>query len=289
MTRTEATELASPGSYAATPSAFSLYAPSYDEEHEANAIARWTRRRNLSILKSAFPRGSRVLEIGCGTGAEAIHLARHGVRVLATDAAPGMVDVLRAKLEPGGSAHDAAANIEARSLTASQIEALGPGMESRFDGAYSSFGPLNCAPDLRKVLDDLAMLVRPGGRLVISLLTRYCLWETAWYLLHGDARRAFRRWGGRADATVRDRWQELRVPVHYWSTRQVREMARRHFTVERQMALPWLLPPQYLDGLVRRFPRLFELISRADRRLASLWPFYTLGDHYLIVLVRRND
>ena len=38
-----------------------------------------------------------------------------------------MVDVLRAKLEPGGSAHDAAANIEARSLTASQIEALGPG------------------------------------------------------------------------------------------------------------------------------------------------------------------
>jgi SAM-dependent methyltransferase len=289
MIRTGTPEQGSPRSPDTTPSAFSLYAPAYDSEHEANAIARWTRRRNLSVLKWVFSRGSYVLELGCGTGAEAIHLARHGVRVLATDAALGMVDVLRAKLEPGGSARDVAGNIEARVLPASQIGALGPGMEARFDGAYSSFGPLNCEPDLRSVLDDLAVLVRPGGRVVISLLTRYCFWETAWYLLHSDARRAFRRWGGRAEATVRNPWQELRVPVYYWSTRQVREMSRRHFTVERQMALPWLLPPQYLVGLVRRFPRLFELLSRADRRLASLWPFYALGDHYLIVLVRRHE
>ena len=139
------------------------------------------------------------------------------------------------------------------------------------------------------MLDDLARLVRPGGRVVISLLTRYCLWETAWYLLHGDVPTAFRRWGGRAQATVRDRWQEVRVPVYYWSTRHVREAARRNFAVERQMALPWLLPAQYLGGLVRRFPGVFRLSARIDRRLASRWPFYALGDHYLVVLVRRED
>jgi hypothetical protein len=209
--------------------------------------------------------------------------------VLATDAAPGMIAVLEAKLASGAEAHDVTDRIEARVLSASKIGSLPGEIAAPFDGAYSSFGPLNCEPDLRRVIDGLAPLVKPGGRVVISLLTRYCLWEAAWYLLHGDVRRAFRRWGGRAQATVRDRWQEVRVPVYYWSTRQIRQMARRQFTVEMQMALPWLLPPQYLDGLVRRFPRLFKVLARIDRRLASKWPFYAIGDHYLVVLVRRHD
>jgi ubiquinone/menaquinone biosynthesis C-methylase UbiE len=269
--------------------AFSRYAPEYDEDHASNPIARWTRRRNLAILNAAFAPGSHVLEIGCGTGVEAIHLARRGVRVLATDAAPGMVDVVRSKLEPGGSAHDVAHLVQAQVLPASQLGKLVQNGTRRFDGAYSSFGPLNCEPNLDGVMDDLARLVRPGGRVVISLLTRFCLWETAWYLLHGDLTTAFRRWGGRAQATVRDQWRELRVSVHYWSASDVRTMAGRHFTVERQMALPWLVPPQYLGALVLRFPRLFRLASRIDRRLAHLWPLYAMGDHYVIVLVRRGD
>jgi ubiquinone/menaquinone biosynthesis C-methylase UbiE len=269
--------------------AFSRYAPEYDEDHASNPIARWTRRRNLAILNAAFASGSHVLEIGCGTGTEAIHLARRGVRVLATDAAPGMVDVVRSKLEPSGAAHDVAHLVQAQVLSASRLGRLVQDRARRFDGAYSSFGPLSCEPDLQGVLDDLARLVRPGGRVVISLLTRFCLWETAWYLLHGDQATALRRWGGRAQATVRDQWRELRVPVHYWGARDVRAMALRHFKVESQMALPWLVPPQYLGGLVRRFPRLFRLAARVDRRLAHLWPFYALGDHYVIVLVRRDD
>ena len=268
--------------------AFSAYAIAYDREQVRNPIARWTRRRNLALLERAFAPGSHVLEIGCGTGVEAIHLARRGVQVVATDAAPGMIAVLRSKLEPGGEAHDVARRIEPLVMPASEVGTfIRSASTGLFDGAYSSFGPLNCEPDLQRVLSDVAAAVRPGGRVVISLITRFCLWETAWYLLHGDADAAFRRWGGRARATVRDRWRELRVPVYYWSTRQVRAVARRHFVLERQMALPWLLPPQYLGGLARRFPRVSQVIARIERRLASRWPFYAIGDHYVVVLVRR--
>ena len=269
--------------------AFSLYASAYDAEHNANPLARWTRRRNLTVLESAFPSGSRVLEIGCGTGAEAIHLARRSVSVVATDAAPGMIAVLRSKLEVGGEAHDVDGMIESLVLSARQLSSLaGDGPAGQFDGAYSSFGPLNCEPELGAVLDDVAQLVRPEGRLVISVLTRYCIWETLWYLVRGDFRRAFRRWGGHAQATVRDSWQDVRIPVYYWSTRAVRRLAARHFRVERQMALPWLLPPQYLAAAVRRFPAALRVLARIDRALASRWPFYAIGDHYLVVLVRRN-
>ena len=289
MTLSDAPHTTRPNASGPAASPFSRYAPAYDREHAANPIARWTRRRNLAMLEKTFPPSSRVLELGCGTGEEAIHLARRGLSVLATDAALGMISVLETKLAPGGDAHDVAERIETRVLPASRAGTLQWEFAAAFDGAYSSFGPLNCEPDLERVLNGLAPLVKPGGRVVISLLTRYCLWETAWYLLHGDVRRAFRRWGGRARATVRDRWQEVRVPIFYWSTHQVRQMARRGFAVEKQMALPWLLPPQYLDGLVRRFPRLFKVLARVDQSLASMWPFYALGDHYLIVLVRRPD
>jgi SAM-dependent methyltransferase len=269
--------------------AFSLYASSYDVEHDANPIARWTRRRNLALLKAAFPAGSRILEIGCGTGAEAIHLARSGVTVVATDAAPGMIAVLRAKLGKGGHAQDVRGMIEPLVLPAGQLSSLAGGdPRGQFDGAYSSFGPLNCEPNLGAVVDDLTQLVRPGGRVVISLLTRYCLWETVWYLVRGDVRRAFRRWGGQAQATVRDSWQDVRIPVYYWSTRAVRRLTVRQFRVERQMALPWLLPPQYLGAAARRFPGAFRALARIDRALASRWPFYAIGDHYLVVLVRRD-
>src|SRR5690242_13263096 len=167
---------------AAAARAFSRSAPLYDAEHAANPLARWTRARSLAVLDAAFAPGDRVLELGCGTGTEAIHLAGRGVTVVATDAAPAMVATLAAKLAPGGSAAALAARITPLVLPAGRagelVERTGPGS---FDGAYSSFGPLNCEPTLAPVVAALAALVRPGGRVVISLINRYCLWETAWY------------------------------------------------------------------------------------------------------------
>jgi hypothetical protein len=36
-------------------------------------------------------------------------------------------------------------------------------LEGEFDGIYSNFGPLNCAPDLGAVAAECARLLRPGG------------------------------------------------------------------------------------------------------------------------------
>ena len=270
--------------------AFSRAAPLYDAEHAANAIARWTRARSLAVLDAAFGPGGPVLELGCGTGAEAIHLAGRGVRVVATDAAPAMIATLAAKLAPDGPAAHLAERITPLVLPAGRagdlVDRYGP---SAFDGAYSSFGPLNCEPDLAPVAAALATLVRPGGRVVLSLINRYCLWETAWYLRARQPAQALRRWPGRAAATVRGAWQEDRITIFYWTPGAVDRVFRPHFRVRRRLGLPWLLPPQYLDGLARRAPRLFRRLARWDRRLAHRWPCYAVGDHFLLELIRRED
>ncbi len=275
--------------YQSVARAFSRSAPLYDADQMSNCIARWTRARSLGVLIRAFSDGHRVLELGCGTGTEAIHLAGRGVWVVATDPAPAMIARLEAKLASPHLRTRVAPRITPVVMPARDagklVQIYGP---ASFDGAYSSFGPLNCEPDLRPVSRALAALVRPGGRLVLSVINRYCLWETLWYLLAGRPGLALRRWPGRAEATVRGEWQDDRITIFYRSPRALAQAFRPGFRVVRRMALPWLLPPQYLHGLVERAPALFNRLARWDRRFAHVWPMYWFGDHFLIELVRTG-
>jgi SAM-dependent methyltransferase len=270
--------------------AFSRAAPLFESDEEVNPLARWTRRRSLATLDAAFGPGDRVIEIGSGTGIEAVHLARRGVTVVATDVAPGMIDAISAKIAPGGPAHDVADRIIPVLVPAHRLADLLDrfGLAS-FDGAYSSMGPLNCEPDLKPVADALAVLVKPGGRLVFGILNRWCLWETAWYLRALQPKLAFRRWSGRAEATSRPQWQEEKFTCYYWNRGTIERAFSPHFRVTRREGLPWFLPPLYLDGLIRRAPRFFSRIARLDRRFASLWPAYDIGDHLLIQFQRIDN
>ena len=77
--------------------AFDLLAPSYDEDFTRSPIARWLRDQTHARLDALFHAGDTVLELGCGTGEDALYLARRGVRVLATDASEEMLAAARAK------------------------------------------------------------------------------------------------------------------------------------------------------------------------------------------------
>lgn len=268
--------------------AFTRYAPFYDEEQHGNLIARWTRARNLHVLRDTFGAGARVLEIGCGTGEEALYLASRGVEVLATDAAEGMIEVLSTKLAAVKRGRDSTGRVSARVLAARDIGQLAAEYgRASFSGAYSSFGPLNCEPDLRPVVSGLAELIAPGGKVVISLLNRYCAWETLWHLARLQPRAAFRRWGGYAEATVRAVWGEQRIPVYYWTAGSVERLFSPHFSITRRSALTWALPPPYLERLVRHRPARFQLLARWELRLAHRWPFSVAGDHILLEMVRK--
>jgi methylase of polypeptide subunit release factors len=272
------------GDAAAT--AFSDAARFYDREQHANFVAGWSRRQSLKLLRRYFKPGSRLLEIGCGTGEEAISLAREGRTIVATDAAAGMIRELERKLE--GSS-DLASQVKPLVLAARDLDQLPQDLiVSGFDGAYSSFGPLNCEPDLAPVASLLAQLVRPGGYVIISFINQVCPWEVGWHLLKGKPGEAFRRFRRSTLATVRMEWQETRVPVSYWPVAELTKTFARQFELVQLMALPWLFPPQYLSRLVERIPSLGNFLGALDSRTASLWPFNKLGDHVVLVLRRRG-
>jgi len=77
--------------------AFDTLAPSYDATFSDTLIGRYLRGRVHTRLEAYFQAGDQVLELGCGTGEDALYLASRGVQVLATDVSEGMLEITRVK------------------------------------------------------------------------------------------------------------------------------------------------------------------------------------------------
>ena len=154
--------------------------------------------------------------------------------------------------------------------------------EASFDGAYSSFGALNCEPHLEPVFEGLRRLLKPGGHLVLSLIGRYCPTEVGWFLLHGQVEEAARRLGPGPVMAAAFPKGPKDVATYYVSLGEcTRLLARARFERVHAEAMPWLWPPPGLDFLVRRHPLLFGALRRLEERGAGLPGVRNLGDHFL--------
>lgn len=121
------------------------------------------RRINEHIAYNYAHEGTRVLEIGCGTGTLSVMMAERGALVTGIDASPAMLAEAQAKA--------AAAGVEERMklmrMDAAMIgENLSP---ASFDIIVSTLVFSELLPDeQRYVLDSCAALLAPGGRLLIA-------------------------------------------------------------------------------------------------------------------------
>ncbi len=77
--------------YAQVAAAFDRAAASYRGDYAANPIMAWLADDTFGRLCRLFPAGSRLLEIGCGTGEMALRLAEAGRIIVASDIAPAMI------------------------------------------------------------------------------------------------------------------------------------------------------------------------------------------------------
>ncbi|MEP6961931.1 MAG: class I SAM-dependent methyltransferase [Acidobacteriota bacterium] len=161
---------------------FDNIAPHYADLWSAQPKGIAQRAHVWREIDGLFHAGHRVLDLGCGTGDDALHLAARDVNVTAIDSSPRMIEVARGR------------GLDAQVLN---IEALSA-FSGSYDGALSNFGALNCVADIRPLATELARLIRPGGTLAICVLGRFSWRESAAALAKLNVSKAARRWSGRA-------------------------------------------------------------------------------------------
>ena len=260
------------------PTAFDAFAHDYDQDFTHSKLGQLLRPRVWQHLGKHFGVGDKVLELACGTGEDAVWLAKRGVHVTATDGSSEMVRVTREKGENAGiSSHLTPTHLTFQQILNNQNETL----NAPFDGAFSNFGGINTINDLTGLANRLAQLIRPNGKIILVPMGNICFWEMGWYGIHGQFNLAMRRFRQPATAII----GQKTIPIWYPSVRQLHHAFAPHFNHLYTESLGVWLPPSYLDHFVDRFPRLFTQLNKLEQATARLTRNW--GDHFISVLERK--
>jgi SAM-dependent methyltransferase len=246
--------------------AFDAIAADFDLRFTAWRSVEAQRRAIRADLLETYPAGSRLIEIGGGTGEDASWLARQGRDVLMTDASPAMVAAASAK------------GVRAEVVAAEQFGELAKELseEPKFDGAYSVFAGLNCVTDLTSFAEGIARLLRPGAPLQLVMFGICCPGEILVETLRGRPQNAFRR-NRRCDVPARLGGREFTVRYH--RRRDLERMLAPWFELKSRRGVGIFVPPSAAEPWISRHPRLLGALERLDRLAAR--PLAAAGDHVL--------
>jgi SAM-dependent methyltransferase len=258
-----------------TQQAFDSVAAGYDRSNAANPLLAAMRERVLAAIIAHTPPAGRVLDLGCGPGADAALLAGRGHRVTAIDWSAAMVEETRARVARAGLSD----HVDVLHLGIQDLHRLPTG---QFETVYSNFGALNCVPDLAEAVEVVAERLVANGVFVASVIGRVCPWEIALYAGRGDFARVAVRFA--RDLTPvplngQTVWTRYYTPARF-------ERLCASFGLRRVLlrALGVLAPPPYMEAFAARHPEWIARLQRLEDRTAG-WPIVrSLGDHFLMVL-----
>ena len=260
--------------YPLRPSAFAFeaIAPAFDLRFGFWRSVAAQRRAVRAALLQVFPAGGHVLELGGGTGEDAMFLAEREFDILLTDPSPAMVALAKAKLAPLGSRAEIVGGEELEDFALSYLCAGG----ALFDGAFSNFAPLNCVIDLEPVARGLARMLKPGARALLVLFGTFCPGEMAIEILRGRPHLALRRC---KRGTAAARLSKCDFPIVYHRRAALVRAFAPWFVLERRLGVGVTVPPSAAEPWISQQPRLLAAMEGVDRFLAR--PLAVLGDHVL--------
>jgi ubiquinone/menaquinone biosynthesis C-methylase UbiE len=247
-------------------------AETYVQDFSGTGIGETRRYAVWRRFAKIFSPGQKLLELNCGTGIDAVHLARKGIQLVACDISSRMIELARQH----AAGTDTSALIDFKVLPNEEIGSLEG--EDVFDGAFSNFCGLNCVEDLEAVARELARLVRPGAPILLCMMGRFVPWEIVWFVARGEPRKALRRLR-RNNVRSADSGS---VRIHRPSVREVTRIMSPGFRLRRWSGVGIAVPPTYTENRMRHFPRVIRGLAGIDRLIGGLPFFRRLADCVLL-------
>ncbi len=253
--------------------AFSRTAEKYDSFADDHPNQTRMRNKVYAHVERFIPAGAHILELNCGTGTDAIELARRGYQIHATDIAPGMLERLQDKIHK----FNLTKQITLQQCSFTELDQV---QGAPFDAVFSDLGGLNCISDLSSVIKQLPKVLRPNGLITWVLMPPVCLWEMA-EIFRGHPRLAFRRF---ARNGTRAHLEGLYFTVYYFTPKKVLGWFGDDYDCLAIEGLSVITPTAESKNFAKQYTSFYRTLSWLDDRLASRKPWRGWGDFYIITM-----
>jgi SAM-dependent methyltransferase len=266
--------------YQGIAAAFDSASEEYDFTISHNYINTWIRKRSIRELLNHAKPGDTLLEIGCGTGAEAIEISGYVSKIIATDISDKMIEILSKKIEARGlSKRIVPLHVRAADIS----KAVENAAAGKVHLAYSFNGALNSEPELGRFVNGLSSVLVPGGYFICSIRNSFCLSEA----MSHAAVLQFERMAPRKKQPVMVSVGGMDIPAFYYPPASFLRFFSTEFELKRLYGLPVFLPPAYLSDYYIKFRTVASMLEKFEWALGGHFPFNRVGDQSLFVFQKR--
>ncbi|OCK43985.1 methylase [Tenacibaculum soleae] len=256
---------------------FDIAAKTYDDTFTNTKIGREQRKKVYKNIEHIFSSEKKVnvLELNCGTGVDAIALAKKGHNIIATDISEEMIKVANKK--------NSYNNLNFEVLDCKKLSK--DSFKKEFDVVFSNFGGLNCFSheELREFLKMASELLVSKGKLVMVLMPKNCVWEQLYFLVKGSFKKAQRRNTNEALLVNVD---DVQVPTWYFNPKGIIEMSKVNYTLINYSPVGIVIPPSYLEKSFLTKKPIWNILKTIEKRLSNRF-LAKYADHFIIELIKK--
>lgn len=258
---------------------FDHIASTYDSVFTNSVIGQLQRKSVWTYIESIMPElnGFEMLELNCGTGEDAVLFGERGFNIVATDISEEMLKVTQKKAEQYSMQH----RISSHYLDLDSFDETV--FDKKFDLVFSNFGGLNCInPDsLKKLLNNIPQILNPGGRFIGVIMPKFCAWETVFFLLRLQFKKAFRRFTSKEVITD---LQGVTMKTWYYHPSEIKKWSKNKFRLVNIKPVGITIPPSYLEKFFSLKKRWLMQLDNIERKLCKSSLLSGMSDHFVIDL-----
>ena len=250
--------------------AFDIASLDYDRVFTFSNIGKAQRQRVFKHLTiSLSDTKSSILELNCGTGEDAIRLAKMGHQVLATDISEGMIQIAKTKQ------YDRNCQFRTLDITALSKESF----THKFDVIFSNFGGFNCLDqkNIKTFFETTASILAKNGRIILVMMPKNTLWERIYFSLKGQFKNAKRR---NTTDSIRVNVEGENVNTWYYNPIDIIPLASK-FTLVKIKPIGLWIPPSYMETSILGKKISVRILSFLENCFSFTF-FSKYADHYYI-------
>lgn len=251
----------------------------YNSRFSISPVGQLQRKRVWSYIENIIPqlKGFEMLELNSGSGDDAELFGERGFNLVATDIGAEMMKVTEKKSNQFTLQHSISSHyVDLDTFN----ETL---FDKKFDLVFANFGGINAvSPDsLKKLLNKLPHVLKPGGRFIGIVMPRFCAWETIFFLLRLQLKKAFRRMTSREVITSE---QGIDLRTWFYSPTQITKWSREKFKVVTCKPIGVALPPVYLERFFKLRRKWLLNLNDFEKKFGQSSLFSGMSDNFIVDL-----